>query len=93
MLEDLGDYAGAKALLKNALAAAERNFRPEHPTTVGSYTNFGAVLAKMGDYPQARRYLQKALGVFREHLGEEHPYTRGVAGSLEQLDALEQGRK
>ena len=33
VLQDLGDYAGAKELLEKAMRSDEQNFGPEHPTT------------------------------------------------------------
>ena len=39
VLQDLGDYAGAKELLEKAMRSDEQNFGPEHPTTALSYSN------------------------------------------------------
>jgi tetratricopeptide (TPR) repeat protein len=75
VLQDLGDYQGAKTLLEKVLASAEKNFGAEHPTTAVSYSNLGNVLRALGDYQGAKILLEKALASDEKNFGLQHPTT------------------
>ncbi len=75
VLQDLGDYAGAKALLEKALASAERNYGKDHPTIAIRYSNLALVLKALGDYAGARALLEKAMASAERNYGKEHPTT------------------
>ncbi|MDX1908253.1 MAG: tetratricopeptide repeat protein [Bacteroidia bacterium] len=75
VLQDLGDYAGAKVLLEKAMASAERNFGELHPTTAVSYSNLATVLQDLGDYAGAKDLQEKAMASAERNFGELHPTT------------------
>ncbi|MCO6491153.1 MAG: tetratricopeptide repeat protein, partial [Phaeodactylibacter sp.] len=61
VLQDLGDYQGARELLEKAMRSDEQNFGAEHPTTAVRYSNLATVLQDLGDYQGARELLEKAM--------------------------------
>ena len=75
VLQDLGDYAGAKQLLEKAMASDEKNFGPDHPNTVVRYSNLATVLNNLGDYAGAKQLLEKALASNEKNFGPDHPDT------------------
>jgi Flp pilus assembly protein TadD len=75
VLQDLGDYVGAKALLEKAMLSAEENFGKKHPTTAVSYSNLATVLQVLGDYVGAKALLEKAMLSAEENFGKRHPTT------------------
>ncbi len=76
VLQDLGDYAGAKELLKKAMTADEKNFGPEHPATAVRYSNLALVLQALGDYTGALKLSEKSVEIFINVLPAEHPNIR-----------------
>ena len=78
VLQDLGDYEGAKKLLQKALRSAEKNFGAEHPTTAVSYSNLALVLKDLGDYEGALELSAKSVSIFQKVLPEGHPYIKTV---------------
>jgi Flp pilus assembly protein TadD len=75
VLQDLGDYGGAKVLLEKAMLSAEANFGKKHPTTAVSYSNLALVLKALGDYRGAKALLEKAMLSAEVNFGEKHPST------------------
>jgi tetratricopeptide (TPR) repeat protein len=75
ILQDLGDYAGARKLLEKAMNSDEANFGEEHPTTAVRYSNLGLIIKALGDYEGARELLEKAMNSAEANFGEEHPTT------------------
>ena len=75
VLQDLGDYEGAKVLLEKAMISAEKNFGENHPTTAVSYSNLALVLQDLGDYEGAKVLLEKAMISDEKNFGENHPTT------------------
>ncbi|MDX2284354.1 MAG: tetratricopeptide repeat protein [Bacteroidia bacterium] len=75
VLQDLGDYVGAKALLEKALASDEHNFGELHPITAVRYSNLAVVLQALGDYAGAKALLEKALASDERTFGALHPST------------------
>ncbi|MDQ2862349.1 MAG: tetratricopeptide repeat protein [Bacteroidota bacterium] len=72
VLQDLGDYEGARVLLEKAVASDEKNFGKGHPSTAGSYSNLAMLLRNLGDYEQALELSGKALAIFKK------VYLRGI---------------
>ncbi|MFK7795883.1 MAG: tetratricopeptide repeat protein, partial [Aureispira sp.] len=70
ILQDLGDYEGARALLAKGLSSAEANFGELHPTTAVSYSNLGMILQALGEYEGARALLEKAVISNEVNFGE-----------------------
>jgi tetratricopeptide (TPR) repeat protein len=75
VLQELGDYDGAKTLLQKAMRSDEKNFGPDHPNTARSYSNLALVLKDLGDYEGAKTLHQKAMCSYEKDLGPDHPYT------------------
>lgn len=48
---------------------------PEHPSTLTSVNNLGALLQRMKRFPEAERLLQQALAGRRRVLGPDHHHT------------------
>ena len=88
VLQDLGDYAGAKGLLEKATASAEKNFGPDHPTTAVSYSNLALVLKDLGDYAGALELSGKALPIFQHVLPEGHPYIKKASNNYKSIKDL-----
>ena len=74
-LQDLGDYAGARALLEKGVDLTQRKYGHEHPATAIPYSNLGILLREMGDYARARTLLTKAVDLAEENLGPNHSST------------------
>ena len=79
VLQDLGDYEGAKSLLEKALSSAEKNFGPEHPTTAVRYSNLALVLKDLGDYEGALKLSEKSLRIVQKVLPQGHPHIKIVS--------------
>ena len=75
VLQDLGDYHGAKELLEKAMSSDEKNFGADHPTTAVSYSNLALVLKDLGDYHGAKELLEKAMSSAEKNFGADHPTT------------------
>jgi tetratricopeptide (TPR) repeat protein len=75
VLNALGDYAGAKALLEKATSSAEANFGENHSSTATHYSNLATVLQALGDYAGAKALLEKAVRSDEANFGENHPNT------------------
>ncbi len=72
---DLGLYDAAKPLFERALETRRRVLGEEHPDTLVSIGNVGAVLQKLGKLDLATTYDQEALEKSRRALGGDHPTT------------------
>jgi tetratricopeptide (TPR) repeat protein len=70
-----GDYDGALAQHKKALAVRESVLGKDHPETAGRYNNIGEVLLHKGDYDGALSLHKKALAIHEVTVGEGHPET------------------
>lgn len=75
VLQALGDYYGAKALLEKALHSDEKKYGKNHPNTAISYSNLATALQALGDYAGAKVLLEKALHSDELNFGENHPNT------------------
>jgi tetratricopeptide (TPR) repeat protein len=85
LLKEMGDLAGARPYLEQALAVTRRALGEDHPRTGSSLSSLGVLLRDMGDLAGARPYLEQALAVRLRALGEGHPDT---ATSLNFLGGL-----
>lgn len=70
-----GDIAKARELLDMEHAATRRGLGEDHPGTITSAINLGAVLGLQGDLAGARKLFEHALEVRGKALGEQHPDT------------------
>ena len=88
ILQDLGDYVGARKLLEKAMKSAEANFGMDHPTTAVSYSNLGSILQDLGDYVGAKELIEKAFLILEKQLGLDHPNTQIIKGNLDYIQSL-----
>jgi tetratricopeptide (TPR) repeat protein len=72
VLEDLGDYQGAKEHYERALAIDEEVYGPDHLEVAGDFNNLGNVLEDLGDYQGAKEHYERALSIY-EHIDPNHP--------------------
>jgi tetratricopeptide (TPR) repeat protein len=86
VLQDLGDYAGAKAAYERALAIWEVELGPDHPQVATGTNNLGGVLLALGDYAGAKAAYERALAIFEEELPADHPNILTVRGNIEVLE-------
>ena len=75
VLQDLGDYTGARALLEKTVRSYEKAFGPDHPSTIVSYSNLALVLQDLGDFTEARTLLEKTVRWYEKNFGLDHPST------------------
>ncbi|MEA5259741.1 tetratricopeptide repeat protein [Arcicella aquatica] len=73
VLQELGDYEGAKKLLEKALISDEKNFGQEHPKTASTYSNLATALQDLGDFEKAKVLFEKALNLDEKNFGQAHP--------------------
>lgn len=85
VLQDLGDYQGAKLLLEKALKSDEANYGEKHPTTAVPYHNYGTLLDAMNEPCEGLKWCQKAYQIFYNHLGTSHPNTQTVKSWVDSL--------
>src|SRR5260221_5761802 len=83
-----GKYQEAIPIAKKLLVIQKRVLGPEHPDTVSSLNNLGALYEGMGDYAAAEPLFQQALQIRKKVLGPEHLDT---ASSLNNLAVLDYG--
>jgi tetratricopeptide (TPR) repeat protein len=70
-----GEYTAAKEISRDALDRSEKALGPEHPRTLISVSNLGAVLERQGKYEEAEAMHRQALESREKVLGLEHPDT------------------
>jgi Tfp pilus assembly protein PilF len=75
VLQDSGDYAGARPLYERALAIWEQALGPQHPNTAQSLNNLAGLLLHQGDVETARQHHERALAIREATLGPNHPNT------------------
>jgi Tfp pilus assembly protein PilF len=72
-LDDVADYAGARAAYERALAIDEAAFGPQHPNVATDVNNLGWVLKALGDLAGARAAYERALAIDQRTYGSQHP--------------------
>ncbi|KAF2625654.1 TPR-like protein [Macroventuria anomochaeta] len=80
-----GEYKAAEGFLQMAADTRERVLGPEHPDTLISVSQLGAVLERQGKYEEAETKHRRALEGYEKVLGPEHPDT---LASVSQLGAV-----
>ncbi|MGH9277300.1 MAG: tetratricopeptide repeat protein, partial [Acidimicrobiales bacterium] len=77
-----GDYAAARRLQEEVLAAWREVLGERHPDTLTAANNLAGTLQAQGDYAAARTLQEEVLAARREVLGERHPDTLTAANNL-----------
>jgi hypothetical protein len=92
-----GDYAGARVLQEQVLAARARLLGKEHPDTLTAMQSLAQTLYAQGDLAGARQLQEQALEAWGRLLGREHPDTltamHDLALTLEEQGELIGARK
>ena len=73
LYNDMGDYAKAEPLYRQALAIRKEVLGEKHPEYAQSLNNLAGLYENMGDYAKAEPLYRQALAIRREVLGEKHP--------------------
>ncbi|MFT5292448.1 MAG: serine/threonine protein kinase, partial [Planctomycetota bacterium] len=84
-LESLGLFSMAKDPQERALAIRRDELGNDHPETLESVNNMGALLRSMGKFEEALPYYTEALEGSRRVLRDDHPDT---LGSVNHMGAL-----
>jgi eukaryotic-like serine/threonine-protein kinase len=69
---DTGDYDGAEAALREALAIRERHLPANHPALAGTLSDLGTVLRYKGQYREAEALHRLAVRIRRAIHGRPH---------------------
>ncbi len=85
LYKTLGRFDDALALEREALATRRAVLGEEHPDTVVSLNNFGAILEAAGKRSEAAGYYRDALEKSRRVRGENDPETLSAMGNLGNL--------
>jgi tetratricopeptide (TPR) repeat protein len=91
VLQDLGDFAGARAQLERALQISENALGPDHPTIGKRRYNLGRALWELGDFASARTQIEQALQISENALGPDHAQTRRIRHFLNDLPSPGEG--
>ncbi len=81
-LARLGRFAEAAPLLERVLALRQQSLGPEHPDTLSTLTNLGAVRGISGDAEGAAALQRESLSINRRRLGDSHPTTLNDINNL-----------
>jgi len=82
-LVQLGQYADAERLLRQALSDGERSFGPDHPFTAAVVESLGELAWRRGDLVEASKLLERARRAQEAILDPSSPY--GLAQTLHTL--------
>jgi tetratricopeptide (TPR) repeat protein len=82
VLEEQGDWAGARRLHERVLAIREARLSADHPDIAQSLNNLASVLASQGDMDGARRLFERALAIWETRGGANHPETARSLSNL-----------
>lgn len=83
-----GDYEGAVAHYREALAITEAWHGNDHPKTASNLTMLGRALVKLDRPGDALVALERAIAIQERHFGVDHPR---VASALNELGSLARG--
>jgi tetratricopeptide (TPR) repeat protein len=72
-LRQLGNFAEAEALRRDALAIGERRFGPDHPEVAAYLNNLAQVLQDTNRLKEAEPLMKRALAIDEESFGPDHP--------------------
>ena len=72
LLYDKGDYDGAEAMHREALALKRKRLGDENPDVATSLSNLAAMLMEKGDYAGAEASYREVLPIMRKVLGNDH---------------------
>ena len=81
-LNDMAEYAGAKAAYERALRIGESTFGSDHPNVAIWVNNLGGVLYTQGDYAGAQAAYERALRILEKALGQDHPQVAAAVNNL-----------
>ncbi|MBT9449864.1 ATP-binding protein [Akkermansia glycaniphila] len=84
-LDQIGAYAQALPLYKQALRICEAALGDNHPSTATSYNNLAGLYKRQGDYERALPLYEKALRIREAALGDNHPSTARIYNNLASL--------
>jgi CHAT domain-containing protein/tetratricopeptide (TPR) repeat protein len=90
-LYQAGSYPEATDIAKRALALAERQFGPDHPTVGTALNNLAGFYKAQGSYAEAERLYERALAIFEKALGPDNPDVGTALNNLAELYRV-QGR-
>jgi len=89
VLHSLGRSFDAEPYCRRALEARERVLGPEHPATLTSVNNLGAVLHALGRSEEALRCFLQALEGRERILGPDHLDTQSTREWIEALSGAD----
>jgi serine/threonine protein kinase/tetratricopeptide (TPR) repeat protein len=85
LLSELGEYAGAEMLLKDAVFARKSRFGNADPSVADSLATLAQVLKNRGNLEPAEAACREALAIRRHCWGDKH---ESVAGNLNDLGTI-----
>ena len=80
-----GQYEKAVEVAREALAATEKTYGPDHPDVVKSLKNLAIIYESQGKYSAAAQLYQRALKILEKSLGSDHPYVALILNDLATL--------
>ena len=81
-LQDIADYAAARATYERALAIDEKSFGPNHPNVARDVNNLGLVYKALGNLIAARAAFERALTISEKAFGPNHPNIATLVNNL-----------
>ena len=82
ILQDMGDFQGAKIIYEQALKIAEATYGSDHHQVAMIANGLGRVLQAMGDLQGAKKYLKRALEIYEATYGSDHLNVAMAANNL-----------
>lgn len=83
--DELGRYAEAEPLLKEALAYQTKVWGAPHPGTVNTLSQLAGIYRRQGRLMEAERAFADAHATYRKVLGDGHPSTIAAANNLGEI--------
>jgi tetratricopeptide (TPR) repeat protein len=88
-LDDMADYAGARASFERALGLWREAYGEEHPQVATALNNLGGVQKAQGDLEGARASYERALRIDEAAFGPDHP---NVATDVNNLGGVQKAQ-